>query len=573
MDEVAAKGVQQSGKVPAAPGLELRWLLTTRILLLIVSLISACVSVIINGATSFNRVGFIFGPIAVLLGISAASSLWIRKRKASLAFTYVQLIVDVLLITGIIYITGGPISPFLFLYLPLVMASSILLSRRTALILAGLSGLAYSMLSVALIQGWVPPANGTIFVEAPSGGFFLQVIGLCSGMVLVAVLTSYLTRVIQSSHQVAEQSKRDLVVLSGKQKELEEQLAVQEKMARLLAEPNTSDGKGRTNIGDFIGESQVMQKIFSLIERVSNSDATVLIGGESGTGKELVARAIHGGSSRSAKPFIAVNCGAIPENLIESELFGHKRGSFTGADSDYAGLFRQAEGGSIFLDEIGELPLSMQAKLLRALQEKTVRPIGGDRDIPINVRIIAASNRHLKKEVEVGNFREDLFYRLNVISIKLPPLRGRKEDIPLLTKTILRRLVDKDTLPVIPPATMQLLMNYHYPGNVRELENILERALVLSGEVILPEHLPDFVIAAKAMHPDSFKPETRIIVDESITFPIELDALLANIERRYIETALVKTNGAKKKAAELLGMNLRSFRYRLQKYDMADSEE
>jgi len=266
-----------------------------------------------------------------------------------------------------------------------------------------------------------------------------------------------------------------------------------------------------------------------------------------------------------------VNCGAIPENLIESELFGHKRGAFTGAETDNTGLFRQADGGTIFLDEIGELPIHMQTKLLRTIQQKAVRPVGGDRDIPINVRIVAATNRTLKKEIELGNFREDLFYRLNVININLPPLRDRKEDLPLLINSTLKRLLKSDATPVIPPATITLLLHYTYPGNVRELENILERALVLGGEVLLPEHLPDSIrVPNEPSTPSRKGGITEIIVDESIEFPIKLDDLLGGIERRYLEVALVKTNGARKKAADLLGMNFRSFRYRLQKFGIKD---
>jgi two-component system, NtrC family, response regulator PilR len=357
-----------------------------------------------------------------------------------------------------------------------------------------------------------------------------------------------------------------------KLRSIEDQLAMQERMARLLAEKENRSLVSGTRLRDFVGESQLMQKVFNLIERVAPSDATVLVSGESGTGKELVARSIHLASQRCNGPFMAVNCGAIPENLIESELFGHKKGSFTGAEQDYAGIFRQADGGTLFLDEIGELPLQMQTKLLRTIQERTVRPIGGNKDIPISVRIIAATNRNLRKEVESGNFREDLFYRLNVINISLPALRQRKDDIPLLVNSILKGLVDRDVTPVVSPQAMSLLMNYDYPGNVRELENLLERAVVLGSEVILPEHLPETVTRFEGDGESKTLQETRIVIQDDINFPVELDKILADIERKYLEGALMRSNGAKKKAAQMLGINFRSFRYRLQKFGIAEEE-
>ena len=236
-------------------------------------------------------------------------------------------------------------------------------------------------------------------------------------------------------------------------------------------------------------------------------------------------------------------------------------------------MFRQAEGGTIFLDEIGELPLHLQTKLLRVIQERAVHPIGGTRDIPINVRIVAATNRTLRDEIRAGKFREDLFYRLNVIGIRLPPLRDRRDDIPLLVNAVLKRLVSSGRTPLVSPAAMQILMGHSYPGNVRELENILERALVLGGEVILPEHLPDTVRGAGAASEREVHQSTQIIIDDQISLPAQLDEILASLERRYLEAALEKTQGAKKKAADLLGVNFRSFRYRLQKFGIsADGE-
>jgi two-component system response regulator PilR (NtrC family) len=272
-------------------------------------------------------------------------------------------------------------------------------------------------------------------------------------------------------------------------------------------------------------------------------------------------------------PFVPVNCGAIPETLVESELFGYKKGAFTGAVNDSLGLCRRAEGGTLFLDEIGELPLLMQTKLLRLLQEKTVRPVGGDTDIPINVRIVAATNRNLRKEIEKGGFREDLYYRLNVINIVLPSLRERMEDIPLLVSSILRRNARAGQVPVVTPGAMQLLMAHAYPGNVRELENIIERAVVLGGDVILAEHLPETLRGGDQEPPVSPKRETTIIVADDIRFPVNLDTVLNELERRYLLMALEQTKGARKKAAELLGINFRSFRYRLQKFRIGGEDD
>lgn len=349
---------------------------------------------------------------------------------------------------------------------------------------------------------------------------------------------------------------------------IEAQLEMQERMTRLLAETEPQESIYEREFKGLTGDSPVMQKVFKLIERVAPSDTTVLVHGESGTGKELVARAIHTTGSRSSGAFIAVNCGAIPESLIESQLFGHKKGSFTGADSDRPGFFLEAHGGTIFLDEIGELPLHLQSKLLRVIQEKRIRAVGATGDRNIDLRIIAATNKNLGDEVRKGAFREDLFYRLNVIGIQLPPLRDRKEDIPLLVQNFLANLVTEDGKPAVAPEAMRLLMEYQYPGNVRELENIIERAFVLGGEIILPEHLPENV------RDNSYRAEegavTEIVVDETAEFPVQLDEILQNLERQYLLYALDQTEGAKKKAAELLGINFRSFRYRLQKFGLTE---
>jgi two-component system response regulator PilR (NtrC family) len=347
-----------------------------------------------------------------------------------------------------------------------------------------------------------------------------------------------------------------------KLKLIEEKLEFHNYLSQAISDKEYLNKHSHSLLPDFVGETIVMKKVFKLIERVAPTDSTVLVYGESGTGKELVAKSLHLGSPRHKKPFVAVNCGAIPESLIESQLFGHKRGSFTGANSDHLGFFQEASGGTIFLDEIGELPLHLQSKLLRTLQEKVIRPVGAEQDIAINVRVVSATNKNLKEEVVKGNFREDLFYRLNVISIALPALRDRKDDLPLLIQSLLRKLKPKDDIPLITPQAMELLLNYDYKGNIRELENILERALVLGGEIILPEHLPESLLNNKNKN---FS-ETQIIESDEINFPLNLDSILSSVEQKYLKAALIESKGAKKKAAEQLGMNFRSFRYRLQKY-------
>jgi two-component system response regulator PilR (NtrC family) len=314
------------------------------------------------------------------------------------------------------------------------------------------------------------------------------------------------------------------------------------------------------------GASLRMKEIFGLIRKVAPSGSSVMILGESGTGKELVARAIHATSPRSAKPFVAVNCGAIPETLIESELFGHKKGSFTGAVADRPGLFEQADGGTLFLDEIGELPVQMQTKLLRVLQEREFRRVGDSVVRKADVRILTASNRDLGGQVKDGSFREDLFYRINVMQIILPPLRERIEDIPQLVDSFFRKF--SSTAPsaeIITPAALKALMNYPFPGNIRELENIVERSLILDPSIISEINLPKQVVSSRSpcLCAEVEIPEAGLA----------LEPLLEGLEKQYLLKALERTGGAKKKAAELLGMSFRSFRYRLAKFGLDTGEE
>ncbi len=357
-------------------------------------------------------------------------------------------------------------------------------------------------------------------------------------------------------------------------KSMQERLALHERMTKLLADTHQfprEESLGSEQV-KMIGESEPMKQVFSLVMRIAESDASALITGESGTGKELIAKAIHANGARARRPFVAINCGAIPENLIESELFGHKKGSFTGAIADNPGLFREADGGTVFLDEVGELPVHLQTKLLRILQERQVRPVGDTRDYSVNVRIIAATNKNLKNEISANRFREDLYYRLNVVGVALPPLRERREDIPLLVQYFSKSFKgEQENLPQISPEALSMLTSYAYPGNVRELENIIERALVLGGHAILPEHLPEEVrnsttSPSEVKHSPSSSVETEII-----TLPVDLETALESLEREYLQIALEQSGGVKKHAAELLGLNFRSFRYRLKKYGMNDT--
>jgi two-component system response regulator PilR (NtrC family) len=314
---------------------------------------------------------------------------------------------------------------------------------------------------------------------------------------------------------------------------------------------------------DLVGKSPSMQKLAEVIDRVAATRATVLITGESGTGKERVARAIHRRSERASAPFLVVNCGALPENLMESELFGHEKGAFTGAQTKRVGLFRDAEGGTILLDEVGELPLSLQVKLLRTLQERSVRPVGATEEVPVDVRVLAATNRDVEADVEAGRFRQDLYYRLNVIRLPLPPLRDRREDIPLLAERFLVRFareMGKDVLGFTPDA-LRAIERYAYPGNVRELENLIERAVALAGSrVIGSGDLPETVSGQLGA------PETGLLTLGAEG--CDLDAVLYEAERRLLIAALERTGGVRKAAAKLLGVTFRSLRYRLEKHGL-----
>jgi len=316
---------------------------------------------------------------------------------------------------------------------------------------------------------------------------------------------------------------------------------------------------------NIIGRSRPMQEIFELVERVSRTSSTVLLEGESGTGKELIARAIHYESPRSSHRFLSVNCGALPENLLESELFGHERGSFTGAVREKKGLFREAHQGTLLLDEISEMTPAMQVKLLRALQEKKIRKVGGSAEEPVDVRIIAATNQDLRQLTEQGEFREDLYYRVNVIPIRLPPLRRRREDIPLLVDFFIKKCSTGMGIEArrISVEAMRILESYHWPGNVRELENVIERALALSeGDTLTADDLP-----AQILEPAPPLGDAPSLPAEGLN----LEQYLDEIRKQLMAEALERASGVQTQAAEVLGMSFRSFRYYAKKMRLGSS--
>ncbi|MEZ4365207.1 MAG: sigma-54 dependent transcriptional regulator [Kofleriaceae bacterium] len=308
-------------------------------------------------------------------------------------------------------------------------------------------------------------------------------------------------------------------------------------------------------IHGILGESAALREVVELIRRVADSDATVLVTGESGTGKELVSRALHDLSPRRERPFVAINCAAVPANLLESELFGHVRGAFTDAKRDRVGLFEQAPGGTVFLDEIGEMPAEMQAKLLRVLQERRVRPIGGEEEREFDARVVCATNRDLESEVEAGRFREDLFYRVNVVNIHVPPLRDRGADVLALAQHFLGKIATRGgrSVPGLSPPAARLLLAYDWPGNVRELENCVERALALArGDEVVVDDLPEKI--------RGYQPTRLVVGGDDVSELITLEEM----ERRYVRKVLATVGGNKSQAARVLGIDRRSLYRRLE---------
>jgi len=341
---------------------------------------------------------------------------------------------------------------------------------------------------------------------------------------------------------------------------------------RLVAEQKAAPASAAasTKIEDFVGKSAVMLDVYKLVARVASSAATVLVTGESGSGKELVARAIHTHSPREHEPFVPVNCTALSESLLESELFGHTRGAFTGAVAAKRGLFEMAHEGTLFLDEIGDMGPKMQAQLLRTLQDGEVRPVGGAESIKVDVRLVCATNRDLEAEVKAGKFREDLYFRINVVTIKLPPLRDRPGDIPILVAHFLAKLGRREgrAPATMSPEALQVLSSYHWPGNVRELENAIDRAVAVAKEgVVLPSDLPPEIDIRRRGRADA-TPNPR--AGGSI---IEDRPTLAELERRYIDLVLTECGGNKKKAAERLGIDRRTLYRALERAGVETGEE
>src|ERR1700736_1318706 len=385
--------------------------------------------------------------------------------------------------------------------------------------------------------------------------FFLLITGVPTVETAIAAINSGADRYVIKDHELVDQLRRAVREVSENLRWKKEAGYLRRELRRL------------TGLDNIIGQSPKMRAIFELIQTVAPQTSRVLITGESGTGKELVARAIHENSARAQAPFITINCGAFPESLLESELFGYMKGAFTGANDNRHGLFQAANGGTLFMDEIGNMSLTMQVKLYRVLQEGKVRPIGSTEESDVDVRIIAATNKDFEKEIAEGRFREDLYYRLSVIPIQLPPLRERREDIPHLARHFLEkfRKVMEKPIEGISPEAMRRLESYDWPGNVRELENTMERAVALEtqGEVSL-RVLPDKIAGYSGGNALTGENGASAFPAEGVDFEKEL----AETERRYLQAALEKTHGVRTQAADLLKISYRSFRHYAKKHNL-----
>lgn len=391
--------------------------------------------------------------------------------------------------------------------------------------------------------------------EISPNSFFLLITGVPTVETAIAAINSGADRYVIKDHDLIDQLRRAI-------REVSENLRLKKEAGYLRREI-----RRLTGLDNIIGQSPNMRAIFELIQTIAPQTSRVLITGESGTGKELVARAIHENSLRAEAPFITINCGAFPETLLESELFGYMKGAFTGANENRQGLFQAAHGGTLFMDEIGNMSLTMQVRLYRVLQEGKVRPIGSTEEADVDVRIIAATNKNFEKEIAEGRFREDLYYRLSVIPIQLPALRERREDIPLLSKHFLetfRKAMDKPIAGISAEA-MRKLESYDWPGNVRELENTMERAVALeTGTEISVRVLPDRI----AGYPEGL---TSGLPGTDFNLPadgVDFEKEIAETERRYLQAALERTDGVRTRASELLKITYRSFRHYAKKHNL-----
>jgi two-component system, NtrC family, response regulator PilR len=417
-----------------------------------------------------------------------------------------------------------------------------------------------SLYDIVISDVRMPGANGVELLrftrEVAPDSYFVLITGVPSLETAIAAANEGANRYVIKDHDLVDQLRVAVREVTENLKWKKEAGYLRRELRRL------------TGLDNIIGQSTKMKAIFDLIQTVAPQHSRVLITGESGTGKELVARAIHENSARSSAPFITINCGAFPETLLESELFGYMKGAFTGANENRRGLFQAAHGGTLFMDEIGNMNQAMQVKLYRVLQEGKVRPLGSTDEIDVDVRVIAATNKDLEKAIAAGEFREDLFYRLSVIPLHVPALRDRREDIPLLARHFLesfRKSMEK-TVEAISPEAMQRLESYDWPGNVRELENTIERAVALeSGREISERVLPDRIAKATGTAGMPLGPVNPAqFPDEGVDF----EAVVAETEKRYVQAALEKAGGVRTQAAEMLKISYRSFRHYAKKYNL-----
>ncbi|HEY6996740.1 MAG TPA: sigma 54-interacting transcriptional regulator [Candidatus Binatia bacterium] len=662
---------------------KIRWLLLLRVVILSFFLGATALFHFFGTEGDLSYLLSLSVPLVFTYLISIVSVVILPHVPRLRLFAHAQVCFDVILITGIIRITGDIASPFSVLYNLAVLNGAILLFYRGAFFTAGCSSLSYVGLLLwsqyydsgyGILLSWsmliqIFLSIGSFFVIAWLSGLLTNKLseteqllkekqidyqeldafkdallkGIGSGVAIAdrdgrinyfnqqaqeltslsenavkgkrleqifpglnydfethrnagALVTAELpltnARALRSVKQI-RLTLAPLCSLNGdpigflsifeditRQKEIEEKVRLEEELRRAREVEWTANSSAGDTPGfhfeGVIGKSGGIENIHKLIQKVASTNTNILISGESGTGKELVARAIHLNGPRRQRPFVGVNCAAIPENLIESELFGHVRGAFTGAVSDHIGLFKRADQGTIFLDEVGELPLHLQVKLLRVLQEKSFTPVGGNKPVKVDVRIISATNRDLRKELEEGRFREDLFYRLNVVHMVMPPLRSRTEDIPALAHYFLKKFATSHAKQVeeISSGALMRLMNYVYPGNIRELENVLEHAVAVTGKNViteddLPQHLKGVPIVEES---DLFERTTPAGAEMFFGKGLSLDVELETHEKYILLGALKRANGVQKKAAELLGINYRSLRHRLEKYDLLHSK-